>query len=185
MTESTFELSFRDLAFYIRKDFEANIGSFSRLSLILNVLKGNLFSFIFWLRVTSYCNKKVVVLYYVARLFYIKYKIKYGLDIHYGTPIGFGLKINHFGRIIINKNCVIGSNCIVSSGVVLGVKNIGNKGGCPIIKDNVTLCIDAKVFGDVIIDNNCIVGSGVIVTESVSENKFVKYKQNINVIDRN
>lgn len=112
-------------------------------------------------------NKKEIKIlepYFILRLKRLTYK--YGIQIPLGTQIGKGLLIRHFGGIFINPAAIIGENCTISQGVTIGV----NKGGTPVICDNVTLSPGAKVVGSIVIGSNSIIGLNTVITKDIPEN---------------
>lgn len=61
------------------------------------------------------------------------------------------------------QHVTIGSNTITK----------GNKGGAPIIKDNVFIGAGAKVIGNITIGNNVKIGAGCIVVTDIPDNAVV------------
>jgi len=85
-----------------------------------------------------------------------------GLDI--GTAnIGKGLMIYHYGNVV-NGFSVIGENCSLHGDNCIG--NDGKSNNCPVIGNNVSLGVGAKILGDVYIADDIKVGAGAVVVHS-------------------
>ena len=83
------------------------------------------------------------------------------------TPkIGEGLYIQHGFATIISAHS-IGKNCWINQQVTIGWDD---KGGRPIIGDNVTINCGAKVIGGVTIGNNVTIGAGTVVVKDIPDN---------------
>lgn len=116
---------------------------------------------------TYFANKRYIKIlepYFIWRLKRLTYK--YGIQIPLSTRIGKGLLIRHFGGIFINPDAIIGENFTISQGCTVGI----NKGGTPVICDNVTLAPGSKVAGDIVIGENSIIGFNTVVTKNVPKN---------------
>lgn len=74
-----------------------------------------------------------------------------------------------------SKWVTIGKNCTIMQHVTIGSNTItkGNKGGAPIIKDNVFIGAGAKVIGNITIGNNVKIGAGCIVVTDIPDNAVV------------
>jgi serine O-acetyltransferase len=148
----------------------------SLFKLINQLIIGESFKYIFWLRICSYLHNKPF-LYKIVRFFaqFIlrHYKYKYGISISYKTKIGKGLYIGHFGNIVISSQTVIGNNCNISHGVTIGVANRGPYKGIPIIGNNVYIGPGAKIFGNIKIGNNVAIGANCVVNKNIPDNAVV------------
>jgi len=71
-----------------------------------------------------------------------------------------------FGTIIAAEK--IGENCWVNPGVAIGYKD--EKGGMPLIGDNVYIGAGAKVLGPITIGDNAVIGANAGVTRDVPPN---------------
>ena len=81
------------------------------------------FKFTVWLRVCHYLRKKKIYKYSIfpfAKLFYNRYRIKYGFDIPYSIEIGPGLLLFHINGIIISAK-KIGKNATISHCTTIGI----------------------------------------------------------------
>ena len=141
-------------------------------SIFITYLKRPMFRYIFWLRVVNRLKRNRISKYSLAIVPYFilrHYQFKYGIHIGTSTPIGKGLYIEHGDGVYLNVRS-IGDNFTVYQGVTLG--SSPNK-GIPIVENNVTVYMGAKIFGDVILKNNCVVGANAVVTHDVEENAVV------------
>ena len=75
-----------------------------------------------------------------------------------------GLVIYHTQGNVINGNARVGKNCRLYGNNCIG--NDGIHSTCPVIGDNVRICVDAKVIGDVRIANHVVVAAGAVVVKS-------------------
>lgn len=104
-------------------------------------------------------------------LFLRKRFLKKSLECGFSIPTnvcGKGLCILHTGTIVISRHSKIGKNCIINAGVNIGVSP--NKGGAPIIGDNVYIGPGAKIFGNITIGNNVQIGANAVVCKSCDDN---------------
>ena len=84
---------------------------------------------------------------------------------------GRNIQIFHSQGIVINGNAQIGDNCYLYGNNCVGNDGISNK--CPVIGNNVRLCVGAKVLGDVILADNIVVAAGAIVTKSCLKSNVI------------
>ena len=75
-----------------------------------------------------------------------------------------GLVIYHTQGNVINGNARVGKNCRLYGNNCIG--NDGIHAACPVIGDDVRICVGAKVIGDVRIANHVTVAAGAVVVES-------------------
>ena len=80
--------------------------------------------------------------------------------------IGDGTICGHRGiGVVINKNAKIGKNCIIRPHVVIG--GAGRRWGAPVIEDNVSIGVGAKIIGGVHIGKGAIIGANAVVIDDV------------------
>lgn len=79
---------------------------------------------------------------------------------------GQGLLIYHY-NVVLNGQSVIGENCHLHGNNCIG--NNGRTNDCPVIGDNVSLGVGAKIIGKVTIANNIKIGAGAVVVHSFLE----------------
>lgn len=151
-------------------------GNASLGSLIRNVIFGEAFKYIFWMRTCRYARGNTLLkysLYPFALLMLQHYTYKFGIGISFEAEIGSGFYIGHFGGIFVYPLCKIGKNCNLSPGVTLGKTNRGKNAGYPTIGDNVYIGPGAKVIGAVKVGSNVAIGANCVVTKDVPDNAVV------------
>ena len=154
----------------ILSDLHRVTGTATFSVLCRQVLAGDAYQYVFWMRTCRYTASRPVLkhlIYPIALLMLRHCKYKFGIDIPYTTPIGSGFYIGHFSGIFINEECVIGKNCNVSQGVTIGNMNRGARAGCPVIGDNVYIGPGAKIIGAVRIGDCAAIGANCVVTRDV------------------
>ena len=130
------------------------------------------YRFIFWKRQCEKLKSKGI-LYYIIRIIYEHYRIKYGIDIAARTKIGRGFRIEHIGGIVINPDAVIGCNVTILNGVLIGAENRGRRAGVPTIGSDVWIGTNAVIVGNVNIGNNVLIAPNSFVNFSVPDNSIV------------
>lgn len=97
--------------------------------------------------------------------------VKLGIDAWHSI-FDEGLIIYHsVGGIIVNSNARIGKNCHLHGNNCIG--NNGFNHQAPIIGDNCSLGVGAKIIGNVYIANDITIGAGAVVLKSCHENGAV------------
>ena len=97
-------------------------------------------------------------------------RMAWGIALPRGAKIGPGLYIGHFGGITISKRAVIGRNCNLSQGITIGVSGRGEKGGVPVIGDDVYIAPGACLFGKIVVGNNVKIGANAVIYKDVPDN---------------
>ena len=82
------------------------------------------------------------------------------------SEIGKGLFIQHGFSTSVGAQ-KIGDNCWINQQVTIGFTNDTD---CPVIEDNVTIYVGARVLGNVTVGKNSIIGANAVVIKSVPEN---------------
>lgn len=102
-------------------------------------------------------------------------RIIYACDIGLGCYIPKSCKFHHSGLgCVFHVNAKIGENCNVYPNVVIGASGRPDEGNlAPVIGDNVTLCVGAKVLGNISVGNGSIVAANAVVLDNVPENVVV------------
>jgi serine O-acetyltransferase len=169
-------MNYKDYRYLIQADLYRIASNISFSKLILNLLFGESFKYIFWMRTCRYL-KEIKWLkysfYLIALIMLNHYKYKFGIGIPATVEIGPGFYIGHFGCIFVYPLCKIGKNCNLSQGVTLGKANRGKNKGYPVIGDNVYVGPGAKIVGSVHIGNNVAIGANCVVTKDVPDNAVV------------
>ena len=103
-------------------------------------------------------------------LYYTLKKNKLGEKL--GVEIGnsafqSGLIIYHYGNIVVNSSAKIGKNCRLHGSNCIG--NDGKSLVCPIIGENVSLGVGAKVIGAITLADNIKIAAGAVVVHSFIE----------------
>jgi len=101
--------------------------------------------------------------------YYITKKNKLGEQLGFEMTtknIGKGLLMYHY-NVVINGSSIIGENCHLHGDNCIGNSGLVNE--CPVIGDNVSLGVGAKVIGNVKIANNIKIGAGAVVVHSFFE----------------
>lgn len=113
-----------------------------------------------------YERKLVIVAYFLE---YVNI-ILFGLEVPAGLHIGEGLVIAHtFGTVLGAKS--IGKNVTIYHQVTIGSIGIDNAelGLRPIIMDDVTLYVGAKILGNISIGTGAVIGANAVVLKDVPE----------------
>lgn len=130
------------------------------------------YRFIYWKRLCEKFKKNILI-YYIVRLIYEHYRIKYNIDIPAKTKIGRGFRIEHIGGIVINPNAILGNNITCLNGVVIGSENRGKRLGTPHIGNEVWIGSNAVIVGNITIGNNVLIAPNSYVNFNVPSNSIV------------
>lgn len=147
-----------------------------RSTLAKQVLFGEAYKYIFWMRTCHYAASTRILRYTVYRIARFKLRsltYKLGISIPASTKIGSGFFIGHFGGIVVARDSSIGRNCNISQGVTIGQANRGRNKGCPTLGDNVYIGPGAKIVGAVRIGNNVAIGANCVVTKDIPDSSVV------------
>lgn len=117
-------MEFKEYKRLVFSDLYRVTGGVSFRALCRNVILGEAFQYVFWMRSCRYAlNASLAVkfIYYPLSRFMLRHvTYKLGISIPPSTQIGEGFFIGHFGGIVVNEKCVIGKNCNISHRVTLG-----------------------------------------------------------------
>ena len=86
--------------------------------------------------------------------------------LRFGEPIDLGpgfFARTGFGSIIGAQK--IGENCWVNPGIAIGYRD--DKGGLPVIGNNVYIGAGAKILGPITIGDNVVIGANAVVSKDV------------------
>lgn len=121
------------------------------------------------------CNSFPIVhpLGLIARFFYRRMQIKYGLQIPHSSQIGLGLFMGHFGNIVVNQSVILGENCNIAQGVTIGHVSRGTKKGSPVIGDRVWIGANAVLVGNIRIGNDVLIAPLSFVNFDVPDHAVV------------
>jgi serine O-acetyltransferase len=176
MDRSEEQVSLREYRFLVLSDLYRISGKANLSLLFQNVLFGEAYQYIFWMRTCRFARGNRLYKYSIypfAQLMLHHYTYKLGISIPFMAGIGSGLFIGHFGGIIVYPLCKIGKNCNLSQGVTIGLSNRGKNKGYPVIGDNVYIGPGAKLIGAVKIGNNVAIGANCVVTKDAPDNAVV------------
>lgn len=169
-------MKFREYKYLVYSDLYRIPGRATVTSLIRQLLFGEAFKYIYWMRTCHYLKRNIFFKYSVypfAWLILRRLRYKLGISVPPDTKIGSGFYIGHFGGIVINRRCKIGKNCNISHGVTLGQANRGINKGCPILGDNVYVGPGTKIIGSVKIGDNVAIGANCVVTKDIPDDSVV------------
>lgn len=147
---------------------------------ILKIIKNNpdikVWKFIKQMRKTSYLyhNRKKNIIYLVRYLINVNIMNRKGRKIGIETGenvFDVGIKIYHSQGIVINGNAKIGKNCRLYGDNCIGNNGLSNE--CPMLGDNIKVCVGAKILGDIYLANNITVAAGAVVLKSCSEENAI------------
>lgn len=169
-------MTFREYRYLVYSDLYRVTGQIKFKTLLLNVLLGESFKYIFWMRTCKFMRSVTLLkysLYPLALWMLNHYRYKFGIVVSPLTDIGPGFYIGHFGGIVVYPLCKIGRNCNLSQGVTLGKANRGKNAGYPVIGDNVYVGPGAKVIGAVKVGSHVAIGANCVVTSDVPDHAVV------------
>ena len=169
-------VTFSEYKYLIYSDLYRITGTVAAGDLVRQVLLGDGYKYVFWMRTCAYMRSRKVLrysLYPFARFMLHRLTYKLGISISPATRIGSGFYIGHFGGIVVNDQSVIGNNCNISQGVTLGQVNRGKYKGYPQLGDNVYIGPGAKIVGAVKVGNNVAIGANCVVTRDVPDGSVV------------
>lgn len=138
------------------------------------ILVNDNFKLLFWFRISSFLQQIFGGKFWsiIPLIILRHYKYKMGILISAGTKVGGGLTFAHFSGVVINSCVEIGKNCTIFQNVTIG--NVrGEKGGIPIIGDNVVISAGSIIIGNVHVGNNVMIGAGAVVVKDVPDNAVV------------
>jgi serine O-acetyltransferase len=162
--------------YLIQSDLYRITGVKSWSSMIHELLFGESFKYIFWMRTCRYTRAHPLLkfsLHPIARFMLHHYTYSLGIWVPFTTEIGSGFYIGHFGCILVSPSCRIGKNCNLSQGVTIGDGVRDDHRGFPVIGDNVFVGPGAKIFGGIRVGDNVAIGANAVVLSDVPENAVV------------
>lgn len=169
-------MTFETYRYLVFSDLYRITGRATFSLLIRQLMFGEGFKYVFWMRTCRYARSGMFrrwLVYPWAKLVLMRLRYRLGISIPIETSIGSGFYIGHFDGIVVNGECEIGKNCNISHGVTLGQANRGRSKGCPVIGDNVYIGPGAKVIGAVRVGRNVAIGANSVVTSNVLDNSVV------------
>ncbi len=91
----------------------------------------------------------------------------YGIELPYSAKVGRRVVIEHQGGIVIHGNTVIGDDSRIRQGCTLGVKDLDDLGGAPVLGRGVNVGAGAVILGRVAVGDGAFVGANAVVLKDV------------------
>lgn len=104
----------------------------------------------------------------VYRMMFRHVRNHYGIELPYSATVGRRVVIEHQGGIVIHGNTVIGDESRVRQGCTLGVKDLDDLGGAPVLGRGVNVGAGAVILGRVFVGDGAFVGANAVVLKDVS-----------------
>ena len=155
--------SYRDCLRLIYSDFYRFSGSrVNLLKLFFYTFSNSAWSYVFWLRLTSYKNG-----WFWPFARFILYLLAEHTHVHisYKCRIGYGLYIGHGIDMIVNPNAIIGNNVNLSQFLNIGSNSVNSA----IIGNNVYIGPHVCIVGPVYIGSNVTIGAGSVVVKDIPQ----------------
>lgn len=165
-----------NLLSFIKSDCYRISGCDKFRTILKQVLFGETFKYLFWMRICYFSDKKLalkLVIFPIAKFMLTHYKFKFGICLSYRTVVGSGIYFPHFGGIVINDNSVLGDNITISQGVTIGKTDRGKYIGCPEIGSNVFIGPNAVIVGKIKIGSNVLIAGNSFVNFSLPDNCII------------
>ena len=131
------------------------------------------YKIVYFFRKATQHKGKHTIRFFIYRLIYGHYAIKYGVDLGTSTKVGPGFIVRHTGGIAINGGAVIGKDVEILQGVTIGYERRGMRQGNPTIGNCVWIGSHATVVGNVKVGNNVLIAPGALVNFDVPDNSIV------------
>lgn len=130
--------------------------------------------FIICFRIAHFVSKYKITkifLFPVWILYRIVFNWIFGIDISEHASIGRNFVLWHGIGTIIHPNAIIGDNVTMRHNTTIG--NAKDRGGAPIIGNNVNIGCNVVIIGEITIGENVIIGAGTVITKSIPSNVVV------------
>ena len=149
-------------------------GKITPLEWLIYYLRHPNYRYVFWMRLVqfSYGRKWLIVMRLYACLRLQMIRNKTCMQISPKIKIGKGFYVGHWGSIVINAR-EIGENVNIIQTCTIGVAYRGERGGTPIIGNNVYIGAGARIFGGIRVGNNVAIGVNTVLTKDVEDNSVV------------
>lgn len=149
-------------------------GKINPLEWFVYYLRHPNYRYVFWMRLVqfSYGRKWLIVVRLYAYLRLQMIRNKTCMQISPKIKIGKGFYVGHWGSIVINAR-EIGENVNIIQTCTIGVAYRGERGGTPIIGNNVYIGAGARIFGGIRVGNNVAIGVNTVLTKDVEDNSVV------------
>lgn len=146
---------------YLKADYRANQGNAKGLFLVMHFRIAN------WARTCNRITYYLFIPYLVWYKFFIEWVI--GFELPCSTQVGKGLYVHHGTSTVVNPKSIIGENCCLLHQVTIGTIGDGEAANTPIIGNDVTIGVGAKILGGVRIGDGARIGAATLVMKDVPE----------------
>jgi len=103
----------------------------------------------------------------LAKILYIRTKLKYNMDIHPGAEIESPIMIDHGFGVVIGETAYVGKYTIIYHGVTLGSRRIEKGKRHPTLGRNCLIGNHASILGNVTIGDYVKIGANSVVLEDI------------------
>ncbi|MGB9794233.1 serine O-acetyltransferase EpsC [Caldisericum exile] len=103
----------------------------------------------------------------LAKLLYIRTKLKYNMDIHPGAVLETPVMIDHGFDVVIGETAYVGKNTIIYHGVTLGARRVESGKRHPTIGRNCLIGNHASILGNITIGDFVKIGANSVVLEDI------------------
>ena len=100
---------------------------------------------------------------FIYRVLYRLVRNLYGIEIPYTATIGNDVIIEHQHSIVVHGLSAIGDGTIIRQGVTIGIKNLDDLDGVPIIGKRVNIGAGAVILGRIHVGDGATIGANSVV----------------------
>lgn len=103
----------------------------------------------------------------LAKILYIRTKLKYNMDIHPKAVLEAPIMIDHGFGVVIGETAYVGKNTIIYHGVTLGSRRVESGKRHPTIGRNCLIGNHASILGNITIGDYVKIGANSVVLEDI------------------
>jgi serine O-acetyltransferase len=103
----------------------------------------------------------------IYRFFYRWARNHYGIEIPYTATVGHDVIFEHQHSIVIHGHSTIGDGTIIRQGVTIGIKNLDDLDGVPVIGKRVNIGAGAVLLGRIHVGDGATIGANAVVIHDV------------------
>ena len=92
---------------------------------------------------------------------------RYGIELPYSAEIGPGVIIEHQSGIVVHGATKIGANTIIRQNCTMGIRDLGDLNGAPVIGRDVDIGAGAVILGHITIGDGAVIGANAVVIRDV------------------
>lgn len=107
-----------------------------------------------------------------------------GIKLDYTVKVGRRVKLEHFGGMILGA-CEIGDDVIIRQNTTIGIKDMSDLTGKPIIEKGVNIGAGAVIAGRVIIGQYSVIGPNTVVYNDVPPFSLIVVAENSIILNKN